>query len=117
LVGCEWLSVRLIRNHFWFSVYGIGTIVIFSLVGGVQQGSSINDTKLVAQNFVNTVQSAQPYMAARCVAWAFILWSNAWFLVHLLLMVAGLGRRSSAPTLLSHGHDVHDVSLTEGAKA
>jgi len=25
LAGCEWLSVRLIRNHFWFSVYGIAT--------------------------------------------------------------------------------------------
>ncbi|MBL9114179.1 MAG: cbb3-type cytochrome c oxidase subunit I [Verrucomicrobiaceae bacterium] len=114
LAGCEWLSVRLIRNHFWFSVYGIGTIVVTSLVGGVQQGSSINDPLQWDQGFVNAVLSGQPYMAARCIAWALILWSNAWFLIHLLLMVAGLGRRSSAPTLLTHGHEEH---LPEAANA
>jgi uncharacterized membrane protein len=35
LARCEWLSVRLIRNHFWFSVYGICTIVVTSLVAAL----------------------------------------------------------------------------------
>jgi cytochrome c oxidase cbb3-type subunit 1 len=41
------------------------------------------------------------------VAWALISFSNFMFLIHLLLMVAGLGRRSSAPTLLYSEHDEH----------
>jgi cytochrome c oxidase cbb3-type subunit 1 len=100
LAGCEWLSVRLIRNHFWFSVYGIGTVVITSLLGGVAQGSSLNDAANWNLDFFGVVVNARPYATARALAWAFILWSNTWFLIHLLLMVAGLGRRSSAPTLL-----------------
>jgi cytochrome c oxidase cbb3-type subunit 1 len=40
-------------------------------------------------------------------AWALISFSNLMFLLHLLLMVAGLGRRSSAPTLLHREHDEH----------
>jgi cytochrome c oxidase cbb3-type subunit 1 len=113
------LSVRLIRNHFWFSVYGIGTVVVTSMVGGIQQGAATNDVANWAADFVGPVLSSQPYMAARAVAWALILWSNAWFLIHLLLMVAGLGRRSSSPTLLVHDHDHHEPTdaLAEGANA
>ncbi len=117
LSGCEWLSVRLIRNHFWFSVYGIATIVVTSLVGGVQQGSSLNDADKWDWTFVGPALNAQPYMAARALAWLLILWSNFWFLIHLLLMVAGLGRRSSAPTLLAHDEHETELPLTEGAKA
>ena len=115
LAGCEWLSVRLIRNHFWFSVYGIATIVVTSVVGGLQQGSSLNDPANWNATFWGVVNNGNAYVSARAVAWALILWSNTWFLIHLMLMVAGLGRRSSAPTLLGHDHD--DLPVSEGAKA
>jgi cytochrome c oxidase cbb3-type subunit 1 len=115
LAGCEWLSVRLIRNHFWFSVYGIGTIVVTSVVGGIQHGGGLNDVANWNSSFWGVVMNSRPYISARAVAWLLILWSNFWFLIHLMLMVAGLGRRSSAPTLLSHDHD--DLPVTEGAKA
>jgi cytochrome c oxidase cbb3-type subunit 1 len=118
LSGCEWLSVRLIRNHFWFSVYGIGTIVVSSLVAGVAQGGSLNNPENWAADFAKVVQNSHPYIVARAIAWLFILWSNAWFLVHLTLMVVGLGRRSSHPTLLSHDEDEQDpTSLAEPAQA
>ena len=107
LTGCEWLSVRLIRNHFWFSVYGVGTIVVMSLVAGWQQGVDLNDPEHWDQTFMNHVVNSRPYVVSRAVAWALISFSNAMFLLHLLLMVAGLGRRSSAPTLLEHDHDDH----------
>jgi cytochrome c oxidase cbb3-type subunit 1 len=115
LTGCEWLSVRLIRNHFWFSTYGIATVVITSLVAGVQQGGDLNHPEMWDQDFYQLVMNTQPYIIARAVAWGLITWSNIWFLVHLMLMVAGLGRRSSAPTLLHHGHD--ESSLPHGAHA
>ena len=115
LAGCEWLSVRLIRNHFWFSVYGIGTIVVTSVVGGMQQGAGLNDPANWNATFWSVVSSSHGYVVARALAWALILWSNFWFLIHLMLMVAGLGRRSSSPTLLTHDHE--ELPLTEGAKA
>ena len=117
LAGCEWLSVRLIRNHFWFSVYGIATIVVTSFVGGVQHGSGMNDPANWDSNFWGAVMNSHGYIVARAVAWVMILWSNFWFLIHLMLMVAGLGRRSSAPTLLTHDHEHEELPLTEGAKA
>ena len=116
LAGCEWLSVRLIRNHFWFSAYGISVIVVTSVVGGLQQGSSLNDPNNWNATFWSVVSNGNAYVAARAVAWALILWSNTWFLIHLVLMVAGLGRRSSAPTLMTREHDDH-LPVSEGAKA
>jgi cytochrome c oxidase cbb3-type subunit I len=111
LAGCEWLSVRLIRNHFWFSVYGIGTIVVSSLVAGIAQGGSLNNPANWSADFAKVIAASHPYVIARAISWLFILWSNVWFLIHLTLMVAGLGRRSSQPTLLSHDEEDHtDIS-------
>jgi cytochrome c oxidase cbb3-type subunit 1 len=58
---------------------------------------------------MNHVVNSRPYVVSRAVAWALISFSNLMFLLHLLLMVAGLGRRSSAPTLLHREHDEHDL--------
>jgi cytochrome c oxidase cbb3-type subunit 1 len=114
VAGCEWLSVRLIRNHFWFSVYGIGVIVVTSLVAGIQQGGDLNHPEMWDQDFMQLTWNARGYMLARAVAWLLITWSNVWFLIHLMLMVAGLGRRSSTPTLLEHEHG---DTLPHGANA
>lgn len=105
LAGCEWLSVRLIRSHFWYSTYGIATIVVTSLVAGVQMGGELNNPEFWDQDFKALTSYAHPYLVARVLAWASITWSNLWFLLHLTLMVAGLGRRSSAPTLLHTEHE------------
>ena len=116
LSGCEWLSVRLIRNHFWFSVYGVSTIVIMSLVAGWQQGADLNNPEFWDQNFMNHVINSRPYVVSRAIAWALISISNVFFLLHLVLMVAGLGRRSNAPTLLHRDHpDQH--ALPQGTHA
>jgi cytochrome c oxidase cbb3-type subunit I len=117
LAGCEWLSARLIRNHFWFSVYGIGVIVVTSLLAGVQQASDINTPDRWDQGWMAVVINARPYLVARALAWGLITWSNVWFLIHLLLMVAGLGRRSATPTLLPTHNDEHDSALPHGANA
>jgi cytochrome c oxidase cbb3-type subunit I len=114
LSGCEWLSARLIKSHFWFSVYGIGTIVLASLVGGIAQGGSLNDPFNWDSSFIKVVQNSYPYLVARAVAWLFILWSNVMFLVHLVFMAAGLGRRSAQPTLLAHEEvdHIHHTPVT-----
>lgn len=121
LTGCEWLSVRLIRNHFWFSVYGITALVICMIIGGLAEGASANNPDNWNQPFIGAIINARGYLIGRAVAWAFILWSNTWFFIHLVLMVLGLGRRSSTPTLLVHDSQ-HDyvpgtiLSVTTTAK-
>jgi cytochrome c oxidase cbb3-type subunit 1 len=78
-----------------------------SLVAGWQQGADLNNPEYWNLDFMNHVLNSRPYVMARAIAWALISFSNIFFLLHLMLMVAGLGRRSNAPTLLhrSHGHD------------
>ena len=71
------------------------------------------------QSWLPVVLDARPYLVARAVAWALITWSNIWFLIHLMLMVAGLGRRGTTPTLLpaeEHDHPT-DSAIPHGANA
>lgn len=111
LTGTEWLSVRLIRNHFWFSVYGITALVACMLIGGLSQGQSLNNPDNWNSSVIGSIVNARGYNIGRAMAWAFILWSNAWFFIHLVLMVLGLGRRSATPTLLVHD-SAHDYVPT-----
>jgi hypothetical protein len=77
----------------------------------------INTPERWDQSWMSVVLNARPYLVARAIAWALITWSNVWFLIHLALMVAGLGRRSATPTLLPSHHDETDSALPHGANA
>jgi cytochrome c oxidase cbb3-type subunit 1 len=98
----EWLSRRLIKMHFLFSVYGIIAVALVALYGGLEQGKSQEDWGQPWQASV----TAYPYAVATTIAWCFILFSNVFFFIHLTLMWLRLGRRSTHPTLLAtaHGH-------------
>jgi cytochrome c oxidase cbb3-type subunit 1 len=99
----EWLSKRLIKMHFLFSIYGVITVALIALFGGLQQGIGQEDW---AQPWQGAATRAYPYAVATTIAWVFLLFSNIFFFLHLTLMWLRLGRRSSHPTLLisSHGH-------------
>lgn len=97
----EWLSRRFIRLHYFLSVYGIATIVICAVVGGLLQGQGIED---VSQPFATMADRADSYGWGITIAWGFLLFANLFFCLHLLLMWARLGRRSSHPTLLKADH-------------
>ena len=99
----EWLSRRLIKMHFLFSVYGIITVALVAVFGGLQQGIGQEDW---TQPWQGAATRAFPYAVATTIAWCFILFSNVFFFIHLTLMWLRLGRRSSHPTLLAvpHGH-------------
>jgi cytochrome c oxidase cbb3-type subunit I len=99
----EWLSRRLIKMHFFFSLYGILTVALVALFGGFQQGIGQED---FTQPWENAIDYTHPYAIATTVAWGFILFSNIFFFLHLKLMWLRLGRRSSHPTLLVGSH--HD---------
>ena len=106
----EWLSRRLITLHFFFSVYGIIAVSVVALFGGLMQG--IGQEQWM-QPWINASTRTYPYAIFITIAWAFILFSNVFFFLHLTLMWLRLGRRSSHPTLLG-GH--HGTSLPHGAE-
>ncbi|MBT8043327.1 MAG: cbb3-type cytochrome c oxidase subunit I [Verrucomicrobiae bacterium] len=118
----EWLSRRLIRTHFWFSVYGVCLIILFcTLLGAFQQGAAQENFN---QPWKQAVMSTFPFAVGTTLAWCAILWANTFFFIHLTLMWLRLGRRSSHPTLLRraksalgpHGPE-GEIDELENAKA
>ncbi len=96
----EWLSRRFIRWHFWLSVYGVCTVVVCSIMGGLLQGQAQEAYKMP---WMDAATRGYAYNLGTTVAWGFILFGSVFFLMHLLLMWARLGRRSQHPTLLKAG--------------
>lgn len=99
----EWISQRLIKLHFLFSVYGIVTVALVAMFGGLQQGMGQEDWQQGSW-MQGAGKSAFPYAVAITFSWCLILFSNVFFLLHLVLMWLGLGRRSTHPTLFTHHH-------------
>ncbi len=102
----EWLSRRLIKMHFFISIYGIVLIAIVAIFGGVQQGIGQEE---FGKSYITIAERTFPYAWAVTISWCFILLSNVFFFMHLTVMWLRLGRRSSHPTLLTaeHGHSPH----------
>lgn len=99
----EWLSRRLIKMHFFLSIYAVGLIIGLALFGGLMQGIGQESFE---QPWDNATERASNYAVANTIAWCFLLVSNTFFFLHLTLMWLRLGRRSSHPTLLIEAH--HD---------
>lgn len=106
VTGREWLSRRLIRMHFFFSIYGIVSVALIAIFGGVQQGIGQEE---FGQPWMEVATRAYPYAVFITIAWCFILFSNLFFFMHLTVMWLRLGRRSTHPTLLvsAHGLGAH----------
>ncbi|MGC6467131.1 MAG: cbb3-type cytochrome c oxidase subunit I [Akkermansiaceae bacterium] len=106
----EWLSRRFITWHFFLSIYGVAAIVCCAIVGGAIQGQGIED---LSQPFGTMAERSNSYGWGITIAWGFLLVANFFFCLHLLLMWARLGRRSSHPTLL-HKHHAESPHGPEG---
>jgi cytochrome c oxidase cbb3-type subunit 1 len=98
LVGREWRYASLIKLHFWSSAYGVGLMVLMLLVGGLAQGSSLNDPSLA---FTESTQSILPYLRGRSVSGMLLTVAHFVFAFHFGLMLFGLGRSASVPTFLN----------------
>jgi len=98
----DWLSSRLITLHFLFSVYGMITVFLVTLLGGLQQGLGQEDWR---QPWMVALASAIPYAVATTFAWCLLLFSNVFFFLHLILMWLRVGRHAFLPALpvSSHG--------------
>jgi cytochrome c oxidase cbb3-type subunit 1 len=97
ITGSEWPSGERIRTHFWFSTYGILTMVVTMLVGGIAQGGNLAQwDQIFSASFVNS----SAYVVGRALAWVLISFSNLLFLYQLGLMFLGKGRKTQGATLL-----------------
>lgn len=106
----EWLSRRLIKIHFLFSVYGLVFITLVALFGGLMQGYGQEDFR---QPWSNAAGFVRPYALMITFSWCVILFSNLSFFIHLGLMWLRLGRRSSHPTLLVRPHSGESLALAD----
>ncbi|HRQ87297.1 MAG TPA: cbb3-type cytochrome c oxidase subunit I [Bacteroidia bacterium] len=97
ITGAEWPSGARIRTHFWFSTYGIVTMIVTMLVGGIAQGGDLAQWD---RTFSTSFTNSAAYLIGRTIAWALIGFSNLTFLYQLALMFAGKGRKSAGPTLI-----------------
>lgn len=104
----EWASKGLIKFHFWGSIYGVIAIILLSILGGFQQGAAQEGWD---QPWMTAATSTYAYQLGNTMALLFLLFSSLAFSVHLLIMWAGLGRKSSHPTLLveKHGGNPHGL--------
>lgn len=117
LAGCEWLSPRMIRIHFWANIYGGSPIGAFLIIGGFFQANAMN----VWSNGFGALSDmlAGAYIAAT-LGWVFVLFANAVFFLHFVLVALRLGRRGERATLLSgpaHYDHAQVMITTEGAEA
>ena len=101
----EWLSRRLIKMHFLFSVYGVIFVALIALFGGLLQGQG---QEAWQDPWMSAAKHAVPYAWVITFSWSLILFSNIFFFLHLALMWLRLGRRSSHPTLLVADHSGHE---------
>lgn len=97
ITACEWPSAKLIRFHFWYSSYGIITIIVFMVAAGLAQGGAINEW---SGDFMDSVRRGNGYVAALAIAWALISVANLAFYYQLLMMFFGWGRKTEGPTLI-----------------
>jgi len=96
----EWISSKMIGQHFWLFIYGIAFIAIFyTLLGGFMHGYTLEQ---VTEPVEAAVGRLYPYAIGLTTGYIFILIATFMFCCHLLLMWLRLGRRSNHPTLLSH---------------
>lgn len=94
----EWISAKMIGQHFWLTIYGVAFIAVFyTLLGGFMHGYTLEQ---VGEPTEAAVGRLYPYAIGLTTGFVFILFATFMFCCHLLLMWLRLGRRSSHPTLL-----------------
>ncbi len=111
ITGAEWPSGRRIRRHFWFSAYGIISLIVLMLVGGIAHGGGM---AVWNRPFSTLFSISTAYSTGLCVVWAMISFSNFWFMHQLGMMFIGKGRKSGGPTLI-HGEPGAAVGAKEAA--
>jgi cytochrome c oxidase cbb3-type subunit 1 len=97
ITGCEWVSGKRIRFHFWLSAYACIFLCVLLLVAGFSQGAA-NDSW--GKDFQSGILFSRGYLVGRILMWGLLLVANLSFLRHLSLMVLNRGRKAGQPTMI-----------------
>ncbi|MGK0187988.1 MAG: cytochrome c oxidase cbb3-type subunit 1 [Verrucomicrobiales bacterium] len=113
IVGCEWLSRRMIQMHFWPSAYGAIGLGVWLVAGGIWQGVSLDSWD---SSTISAAGTSSAFLIGKSFIWIFFIsLSNLVFIFHFLMMLFRLGRRTHEPTLLGHpGQHGGQQTLAEG---
>lgn len=76
LTGWDWPSQNFVRYHFWFSLCGLGTIVVCLVTAGVLQGYGLNDP---GANIIGTVGLVWPFFIGRSLGVLLLLVAHVFF--------------------------------------
>ena len=80
----QWISLKMVRLHFWISVHSLFFFFVFSsLLGGSQQGSAQADWQNIWLSVVNT---SFPYIMGLSTCLFLLFLSNFVFFIHLLAL-------------------------------
>jgi cytochrome c oxidase cbb3-type subunit 1 len=119
ITGCEWVTGKRIRLHFWLSAYACIFMCVLLLVAGFSHGAAIESW---GRDFQSAIMFSRGYLVGRILMWILLLVANFVFLRHLALMVLNRGRRAGRATLIHESEPVMpgDADLTipsEGVQA
>ncbi len=101
LLEKEWPSASLISLHFWGAV--LGFIILFGglMIGGFQQGLTMNDPTAFPE-FIDIVGITIPYFLAASFGWILILLGHLSFLISFVWILASpRSGTETDPTLLA----------------
>lgn len=89
LVGCEWISVRLIKWHFMLTAYAVSVVVVMWCASGFFHGAAINEpVSAHLTGYKAVVESALSVVAA-----PFSVALLVFALVAIIMLVIGFGIR------------------------
>jgi cytochrome c oxidase cbb3-type subunit 1 len=96
LMGCEWLSRRLIRWHFLSTAYGAGLLVVLMICAGLSLGFALNDPEVPGSSIPAL---STPFLPLTSLGWLFFTVGSVIFTGHYILMRLRIGQPAGEPTL------------------
>ncbi|MEE4361018.1 MAG: cbb3-type cytochrome c oxidase subunit I [Pseudomonadales bacterium] len=96
ITGREWPYPKAIAAHFWLVFLGFITYFWPLTIGGWLQGLAMLDPD---RPFMDSVAVTQPYLIARSVGGSLMTAGHLVFVVHALIVFAGLSRRTQGAAL------------------
>jgi cytochrome c oxidase cbb3-type subunit 1 len=97
LTECSWPSANTLRIQFWFMTFGVATIILASVAGGIAQGRGAYD---YLGDWQAVVDAMLPFLRARLFAFALLLLLNILFLRQFALMMLRKGWEFGQATFL-----------------
>jgi cytochrome c oxidase cbb3-type subunit 1 len=110
LTGNEWSSARLIRIHFWCTLFGTLLYAGAMCYAGVMQGRMMNDAAIP---FLNIVAFTKPWLILRTIAGLILLTGTLAFIVNFARIVRTHKLRFATPTLLNTERDYNTLLAKE----